>query len=139
MSLHREKHMLTCLYNCLFPRIQFRRKCMSCLVFTHEISNRNIKIYRVTFPQCVWTWNYNKNRNNMYENPLLHARLLLLVFIVKKAKIFWSYARLFWIVAGMRKYRILIGVCKWAFLNCATIFLNWYNKTKLVPASFSCP
>ena len=58
-------------------------------------------------------------------------------FIVKKAKIFWSYVKHFWIVAGMRKYRILTGLCKEAFLNCLTIFLNWYNKTKLVPASFS--
>ena len=33
-------------------------------------------------------------------------------FIVKKAKIFWSYVKHFWILAGVRKCRILIGLCK---------------------------
>ena len=27
----------------------------------------------------IWTWNYNTNRNNMQENPLLHALLSLQV------------------------------------------------------------
>ena len=33
-------------------------------------------------------------------------------FIVKKAKIFWSYIKHVWILAGVRKCRILIGLCK---------------------------
>ena len=33
-------------------------------------------------------------------------------FIVKKAKIFWSYVKYFQILAGVRKCRILIGLCK---------------------------
>ena len=33
-------------------------------------------------------------------------------YIVKKAKIFWSYVKHFWINAGVRKCKILIGVCK---------------------------
>ena len=32
--------------------------------------------------------------------------------LVKKAKIFWSYVRHFRIFAGVRKHRILIGLCK---------------------------
>ena len=59
-------------------------------------------------------------------------------FIVKKAKVFWSYVKYFWILMGVKKSRILIGLCKSAFLNCPTIFVDWHNKTKLVPASFSC-
>ena len=30
----------------------------------------------------------------------------------KKAKIFWSYIKHFWIVVGVRKCKILIGLCK---------------------------
>ena len=52
--------------------------------------------------------------------------------IVKKAKIFWSYVKDFWILTGVRKCRILISLCNEAFLMCPTIFLDWYNKTKLV-------
>ena len=33
-------------------------------------------------------------------------------FIVKKAKMFWSYVKHFWILAGVRKCRILTGLCK---------------------------
>ena len=33
-------------------------------------------------------------------------------FIVKKAKIFWSYVKQFLILAGVRKCRILIDLCK---------------------------
>ena len=57
-------------------------------------------------------------------------------FIVKKAKMFLSYVEHFWILAGVRKCKNLIGLCKQAFLNCPTTFLEWHNKTKLVPASF---
>ena len=57
-------------------------------------------------------------------------------FIVEKAKLFQSYVKHFWILAAVRKCNILIGLYKQAFLNCPTIFLNWHNKTKLVPASF---
>ena len=32
-------------------------------------------------------------------------------FIVKKAKLFWSYLKHFWILAGVKKRRILIGLC----------------------------
>ena len=39
-------------------------------------------------------------------------------FIVKKEKIFWSYVKHFWIFAGVRKCRILIGLYKQTFLNC---------------------
>ena len=33
-------------------------------------------------------------------------------FIVTKAKIFWSYVKKFWIVAGVRKCEILFGLWK---------------------------
>ena len=33
-------------------------------------------------------------------------------FIAKKAKIFWSYVKHFWILVGVRKWRILIVLCK---------------------------
>ena len=33
-------------------------------------------------------------------------------FIVKRAKLFWSYVKHFWILAGVTKCRILIGLCK---------------------------
>ena len=33
-------------------------------------------------------------------------------FIVKKAKIFWSYVKHFWIFTGVRKCKILIGLWK---------------------------
>ena len=58
-------------------------------------------------------------------------------FIVKKTKVFWCYIKHFWIFVGVRKYRILKVLCKLAFLIFPTIFINWHNKTKLVPASFS--
>ena len=59
-------------------------------------------------------------------------------FIVKKIKISSSYAKHFWILAGVRNCRNLIGLGKQAFLNCPIIFLDGHDKTKLVPASFSC-
>ena len=37
-----------------------------------------------------------------------------------------------------RKRRILIGLCKEAFLNCPTIFLDSHNEMKLVSACLSC-
>ena len=57
-------------------------------------------------------------------------------FIVKKAKMFRSYIKYFWILACVSKCRNWIGQCKQVFLNCPTIFLDWHNKAKLVPASF---
>ena len=57
-------------------------------------------------------------------------------FNIKKAKILRSYVKHFWIFAGVRKCRSLTGLCKWAFLNCPTIFLASHNKTKLVPVFF---
>ena len=33
-------------------------------------------------------------------------------FIIKKAKVFWSYVKHFWILASVRKCRILISLCK---------------------------
>ena len=38
-------------------------------------------------------------------------------FIVKKAKIFWSYVNHFGILVGVRKYRILIVLCKKSFFE----------------------
>ena len=55
--------------------------------------------------------------------------------VVKRAKTFWSYVKHFWILTGVRNCRILIGLCKWVFLNCPTIFLVWHNKGKEVAAS----
>ena len=52
-------------------------------------------------------------------------------FLVKKDKTFWNYVKHFWILAGVGKYKILIGLCKYP-----TIFLNEHNKTKLVPSFF---
>ena len=58
--------------------------------------------------------------------------------IVKNTKIFWSYVKHFPILVGIWNWRILIGLCKYIFINPPIIFLNWDNKVKLVPASFSC-
>ena len=55
-------------------------------------------------------------------------------FIGEKAKIFWSYVKQFWNLAGVRKCRILIGLCKSALLIC---MFSTDNKTKLLSASFS--
>ena len=47
-------------------------------------------------------------------------------FIVKKAKMFWSYVKHFWILAGVRKKNVefwMVCVDK-LFLNCPTIFLD---------------
>ena len=57
-------------------------------------------------------------------------------FIVKEAKIFWSYVKHVWILARVRKRRVLIGLYKQVFLNYPTIFLYWHNKKKLLPAFF---
>ena len=38
----------------------------------------------------------------------------------------------------MRNWRILTSLCKCIFINSPVIFLDWDNKVKLVPASFSC-
>ena len=59
-------------------------------------------------------------------------------FIIKKAEIFWSYVKHFWILASVRKCRMLIGLWKEDFCKFPTIFLDWNNKMKLAPASFSC-
>ena len=53
-------------------------------------------------------------------------------FIVKKVKIFWSYVIHFWILTGVRKCRILIGLWKWAFLNCPRLI----GRKNEVSASF---
>ena len=57
--------------------------------------------------------------------------------IVKKAKIFSSYVKHFWILAGVRNCRFLIGLCKQVFMKHLMIFPDRDNNTKLVPASFS--
>ena len=51
-------------------------------------------------------------REFLVRNSLLYARLSLQLFIDKKAKIFWSYVKHFWILAGVRKCIILTGLCK---------------------------
>ena len=54
---------------------------------------------------------------------------------LKKAKILWSHIKHFWILAGVKKCRTLIGLRKKAFSGWPTIFLGWHNKTE-VSASF---
>ena len=51
--------------------------------------------------------------------------------IDENAKVFQSCVKYF------LNCRILIGLCKWVFINHPIIFLDRDNKTKLVPASFS--
>ena len=41
------------------------------------------------------TWNYNTNRNNMWENPLSYVRLACSWLIIENKPIFWSYVKHF--------------------------------------------
>ena len=41
------------------------------------------------------TWNYNTNRNNMWENPLSYVRLACSWLITENKPIFWSYVKHF--------------------------------------------
>ena len=49
-------------------------------------------------------------------------------FIAKIAKIVSSYVKHFWNLSSVGKCRILIGLCRKAFLNCPTIFFHRHNK-----------
>ena len=60
----------------------------------------------------VLTWNYNTNRNNMKENPLLYTRLnLQVVYCLKRLKYFEVMLTIFELSESVRKCRILIGLC----------------------------
>ena len=56
--------------------------------------------------------------------------------IVENAKIFRSYVKIFLFFLRERNCRILIGLCKYVFMNHPVMFLDRDNKTKLVSASF---
>ena len=58
-------------------------------------------------------------------------------FIVKKGKIFWSYVKNVWILVVWENVEPWMPYAK-KFLNCPTIFLDWHDKTQLVPAFFTC-
>ena len=60
-------------------------------------------------------------------------------FIVENAKIFQSYVKHFWIFPLEKNYRILIGLYKKIFISHSIMFLDWDQKRKLEPASFSYP
>ena len=57
--------------------------------------------------------------------------------IVNNVKIFKSFVKYFWTCPRERNCIILIGLCKWAFVNHLIIFLERHKKTKLMPTSFS--
>ena len=84
------------------------------------------------------SWNCIKNRNNMKENHLLHARVSCLeMFCWKCRNTFKSCETLLKSPAG-KKYRILIGLCNSVFINFPIVFLDWNKKkTKLVLGSFT--
>ena len=52
--------------------------------------------------------------------------------IVENAKIFWSYVKHFWIFPLERNCRIVIGLCKYSFMNHLIMFFGWDNKASLV-------
>ena len=54
-------------------------------------------------------------------------------FIVKKAEIFWIYVKHFWILASVRKFWILIGLCKQAFLNLVSASFTFLLFRLLMP------
>ena len=98
--------------------------------------------------QVALYFKFMPNSTDFYKGIFLHVIAVRMIVpwlyalpslqVVKKAKTFLSYVKHLWILVGERKCRILTGLYKWAFLNYPTIFLDWHNKTKLVPASFSC-
>ena len=57
--------------------------------------------------------------------------------IVKNAEIFQSYVKDFWILPSEKNCRILTVSWKWVIINHPIMLLDRYNKTKLVPSSFS--
>ena len=65
----------------------------------------------------LWPWNYNTNRNNVRKSLVICATQLAGGLLWKKLKVFWSYANYFAILAGVRKCRILIGLCKINFFE----------------------
>ena len=77
-----------------------------------------------------------EQKQHVRKSVAICATQLWRGLLLKKLKIFWSYVKHFWIHSGVRKYRILIGLCNEAILNWSTIFLDWHNKTKLVQLLF---
>ena len=77
-------------------------------------------------------WNYNVNRNNRQGNPLLYA----LLSFSKKLKYFEIMLNVFgfflvWEIVGF--WFVYEKIFSWSPI----IFLIWYDKTKLLPVSFS--
>ena len=107
---------------------------------------RNTSVF--CLKQVALYFKFMPNSTDFYKGIFLHVIAVRMIVpwlyalpslqVVKKAKTFLSYVKHLWILVGERKCRILTGLYKWAFLNYPTIFLDWHNKTKLVPASFSC-
>ena len=66
----------------------------------------------------VWTWITCKNISCYMHDSVCWF------FIVKKAKIFRGYVKHFWILAGGRKWRILIGLWNYVFWIAQPYFSN---------------
>ena len=75
------------------------------------------------------SWNYNTSRYNMQKN--LCATQLPGGLLSKEVKIFRSYVKHFWILAGVRKFRIFIGLNKIFWVAQA-----YFSTGKKKPASF---
>ena len=65
-----------------------------------------------TFTETTWNYNIVRNTITCTKISCCTRDSACWWFIVKKAKIFWSYVKHFWILAGVRKCRILIGLSK---------------------------
>ena len=83
----------------------FFRFIVAFLFFNH-VGSVKIETYLMTIAvPSLSISNYNTNRNNMSVNPCYMCDSVCMLFIVEKAKHFL-------ILAGVRKCRILIDLCK---------------------------
>ena len=63
---------------------------------------------------------------------------IMWLFFVYLLHIFLYMRKYNWLISFSCNYRILICLRKYVFMNYPILFLDWDNKTKLEPASFSC-
>ena len=96
-----------------------------------EIFSKTLKVY-VAFLCTLDIIALNMKLWYGQQNPMLIHDSASRRLIIKKAKVFWKYVKHFLILPGVRNYRILIGLCKWVFMNCPI----FHFSMKIIKRSF---
>ena len=88
----------------------------------HLIVNTKNFLYQLHHETLIWTGIICMEIPCYMHDPSYSCR------IVENAKIFWSYAKSVLIPPCVRNCRILIGLCKWVFMNQPIIFFDRKNN-----------